>query len=53
MPSLPALVCKLSHGHEAWIVGSAADPEGAPAQVRDYDVLVPNATGSPKVEARQ
>lgn len=39
--SLPALVCKLTHAHEAWIVGSAADPKTDHTLPRDYDVLVP------------
>lgn len=41
MHVLPALVCKLTHGHEAWVVGSAADPDCDQSKVRDYDVLVP------------
>ena len=35
----PPLVEKLCHFHEAWIVGSAADPTNT--DPRDYDVLVP------------
>ncbi len=41
MHVLPSLVCKLTHAHEAWVVGSAANPEADHATVRDYDVLVP------------
>ena len=41
MHVLPSLVCKLTHAHEAWVVGSAAKPDADHATVRDYDVLVP------------
>ena len=37
----PRLVIKLAHLHEAWVVGSAADPAKDPAASRDVDVLVP------------
>lgn len=37
--SLPRLVARLTHYHEAWIVGSAADP--ANKTPRDYDILIP------------
>lgn len=37
--SLPTLVLALTHNHDAWIVGSAADP--ANTDPRDYDVIVP------------
>lgn len=43
MHSLPALVCKLAHGHEAWVVGSAARPDADLKTVRDFDLLVPFA----------
>lgn len=36
---LPILVGKLTHFHEAWIVGSAADPKNE--SPRDWDILVP------------
>lgn len=36
---LPKLVLALTHNHDAWIVGSAADPHEI--EPRDYDVLVP------------
>lgn len=36
---LPKLVLALTHSHDAWIVGSAADPEMK--NPRDYDVIVP------------
>jgi hypothetical protein len=36
---IPKLVSDLSYYHEAWIVGSAANPENT--EPRDYDVLVP------------
>lgn len=39
MRSIPKLVAKLSHYHEAWVVGSAADPNNK--KPRDWDVLVP------------
>lgn len=41
MHILPALVCKLTHGYEAWVVGSAAVPGQKLDELRDYDVLVP------------
>lgn len=41
MRKLPTLVLKLTHGHEAWVVGSAAAPGADLATVRDFDVLVP------------
>jgi hypothetical protein len=40
---LPRIVIKLTHLHEAWVVGSAADPSKNPAECRDIDVLVPFA----------
>ena len=39
MRSLPPLALKLTHMHDAWIVGSAADP--CNESPRDYDVIVP------------
>jgi hypothetical protein len=39
--SLPRIAIKLSHIHEAWVVGSAADPSKDPAFCRDIDILVP------------
>ena len=40
MHTLPTLVCKLTLVHEAWIVGSAADPAADFTKIRDFDVLV-------------
>lgn len=37
----PPIVMALTHGHDAWIVGSAADPQTKLHRVRDLDVLVP------------
>jgi hypothetical protein len=37
--TLPPLVALLTNFHEAWIVGSAADP--GVKKPRDYDVVVP------------
>ena len=37
--TLPDLVAHLTHACDAWIVGSAADPENV--EPRDYDVVVP------------
>jgi len=37
--SLPSVVKKLTHGFDAWIVGSAADPNND--DPNDYDVQVP------------
>lgn len=37
--NLPKLVARLTHYHEAWIVGSAADPTNK--SPKDYDILVP------------
>jgi hypothetical protein len=39
MKFLPELVAKLTHAHDAWIVGSAANPDNKTP--RDYDVQVP------------
>ena len=39
MRTLPELVIKLTHAHDAWIVGGAADPNKE--EIRDYDVQVP------------
>lgn len=39
MNNLPKIVSKLTHFHEAWVVGGAADPENE--FPRDWDVLVP------------
>ncbi len=39
MRKLPTLVAKLTLNHDAWVVGSAADP--ANENPRDFDVLVP------------
>lgn len=36
---LPKLVISLTHSHNAWIVGSAANPKNN--EPRDYDVIVP------------
>ena len=41
MRTLPALVCKLTHLHDAWVVGSAAKPDADLEKARDFDVLVP------------
>ena len=38
--TLPKLVIALTHNHDAWIVGSAADPDNL--SPRDYDVIVPH-----------
>lgn len=35
----PKLVLSLAHAHDAWLVGSAADPENL--LPRDYDMVVP------------
>ena len=35
----PKLVLALTHCHDAWIVGSGADPNNK--EPRDYDILVP------------
>lgn len=37
--SFPKLVLLLTHNHDAWIVGSAADPQNL--NPRDYDIQVP------------
>lgn len=37
---MPALVHKLTYGHDAWVVGSAANPDADLSKVRDYDILV-------------
>lgn len=39
---ISALVGKLAYGHEAWVVGSAAQPNINYSEVRDYDVMVPS-----------
>lgn len=39
---LPAIVKKLTHGFDAWVVGSAADPNND--DPKDYDVQVPFST---------
>lgn len=39
MSNYPPLVLALTHHHDAWIVGSAADPSNTTP--RDIDVLVP------------
>lgn len=36
---LPKLVLDMTFAHDAWIVGSGADPENT--NPRDYDVIVP------------
>lgn len=36
---LPRLVLALTHAHDAWIVGGAANPENE--QPRDFDIIVP------------
>lgn len=38
---LPRLVARLTEAHNAWIVGSAANPDVNAANVRDWDVAVP------------
>jgi len=39
MRTLPKIVVKMTHAHDAWIVGSAANPDNqAP---RDWDIQVP------------
>ena len=38
---MPALVYKLAYAHEAWIVGSSAEPNCDLLTVRDFDLLVP------------
>lgn len=38
---IPSLVCKLAYGHDAWVVGSAAQPNINYSKVRDYDVMIP------------
>jgi len=35
----PKLVAALTHMHDAWVVGSAADPGNE--SIRDWDILVP------------
>lgn len=42
MNKYPRIVCCLVNKFDAWIVGSAADPNKA-SKPRDYDVLVPFA----------
>jgi len=37
----PKLVLDMTHAHDAWIVGSAADPNNE--NPRDYDVIVPHS----------
>lgn len=39
MRNLPKLVSKITHAHDAWVVGSAANPKNI--SPRDYDILVP------------
>jgi hypothetical protein len=40
MPSnLPRLVLSLTHNHDAWIIGGAANPDNETP--RDYDIIVP------------
>jgi len=39
MRKLPELVCKLTYVCDAWIIGSAADPDKT--DPRDYDLVVP------------
>lgn len=41
MKSYPILVCKLAQLCDAWIVGSAADPNVDLNLVKDFDILVP------------
>lgn len=41
MTQFPKLVANLVMQHNAWIVGSAADPEQDLSKVRDWDVIVP------------
>lgn len=43
MRKVPSIVAKLTHAHEAWIVGSAAMPGVDLGKVRDFDILVPYA----------
>lgn len=45
MSNLPKLALALTHHHDAWIVGGAADPEnGTP---RDIDIIVPLSSWQP------
>jgi len=37
----PSLVSKLVYGHDAWLVGSSANPDVDLNTVRDFDVVVP------------
>ena len=39
MRALPAIVVQLVNMHDAWIVGSAANPDSK--EIRDFDILVP------------
>ena len=41
MRQVPSVVAQLTHGFEAWIVGSAAKAGADLSKVRDFDILVP------------
>lgn len=41
MNLLPSLVCKLVYAHDAWVVGSGANPISDVKELRDWDVVVP------------
>lgn len=41
MNLLPKLVLALVHGHDAWIIGSAAHPDSMNDPPRDWDGVVP------------
>lgn len=43
--SMPKLVCDLTNSHDAWIVGSAADPSNT--SPRDFDIQVPYSQWGP------
>lgn len=41
MRHLPPICTKILHGHDAWVVGSAADPSAKLSDLRDIDIMVP------------
>lgn len=41
MRQVPQIVAQLTHGFEAWVVGSAARKDTDLSKVRDFDILVP------------
>lgn len=43
MRTIPSIVAQLTHGFEAWVVGSSANPKTDLSAVRDWDLLVPYA----------